>query len=101
METYAKERGSQVDSIKGVLYEAGLQSPINVHLVIEQPSEELLASYLDAGADSVAIHWVTLARPMKVDQKTGRNKKNAFSICRHEVIPKETDKNSCLSLFEA
>jgi len=72
----AKDSGSraklfishQLHSIQATLREAGFQIPIDVHLAAEQPSEALLASYIDGGASTVAIHWGSLELPTLIER---------------------------------
>jgi len=47
----------QVRQIKTAVDRAGLDLPIDVHLVLTEPPKKLLIDYLDAGADSIALHW--------------------------------------------
>lgn len=58
----------QLDSIKESIHQAGFQTPVDVHLMTSEPSEKLLVSYLDAGVDSIAIHWESSNPTMLANQ---------------------------------
>lgn len=59
----------RVRQIKEAADEAGLDLPVDVHLLGAEPPEGLLADYLDAGADSIALHWGAFAdRPTLIER---------------------------------
>ncbi len=43
--------------IKQAGRQAGLDIPVDVHLVMRNPSEEKIREFLQAGADSIGLHW--------------------------------------------
>ena len=43
--------------IKTAGREANIDIPVDVHLAVMEPSEVLLSEYIEAGADSIALHW--------------------------------------------
>ena len=57
MDTTAIYTPNQLRTIKEAGIKEGVYIPVDVHLLIMEPSEDYLRAYLDAGADVIWIHW--------------------------------------------